>query len=516
MPRGAQAEAPSSPPPAPGRVGWALAAVVLLAVLVRLPYLNQPLVDEQNWRQTDTAAMARNFYEEDMRILYPRVDWRGTTPGYVESEFPLYPYLVALVYRAAGGVDEAWGRAVSLLASVLTVVFLYALGARLFNPAAGLWAGLLYAILPLSVFYGRAFMVEALMILFSVAGIHLFAVWLDTRRPAAFAGAALAVALALLVKIPTLYLGLPLLYLAYRTHGRGLLRRWELYLFAALVLAPAALWYAHAHTLFQETRLTFGIWNRFGYSKFGPLAMRLDPQFYGVLAERIFGIVLTPVGGVLLLAGLLWPPVRAGGWTVHVWVLAIVIYFFVAAEGNRALEYYQLPLVPPAALLGGRVLAEIQWRRLIARTTAGRFLPAPAAMALLVLLIGFLSFTYVRPSYTGHYYYPYFRGGFEIGRRIADKTPPESLLLAVDVDENVSAPFRAQNPALLYYAHRKGWQITPDEATPETIAAYADSGAAYLVAPIGEVMRRAELRDYLQSEHRVVASNERFAAFGLR
>jgi hypothetical protein len=56
-------------------------AIAALCLGLRLVHLGAPLVDEQAWRQTDTAAVARNYYEEGFSFFHPRVDWRGATPG---------------------------------------------------------------------------------------------------------------------------------------------------------------------------------------------------------------------------------------------------------------------------------------------------------------------------------------------------------------------------------------------------------------------------------------------------
>lgn len=37
-----------------------------------------------------------------MNILYPRVDWRGDTPGYVEMEFPALPWVAGGLYHLFG------------------------------------------------------------------------------------------------------------------------------------------------------------------------------------------------------------------------------------------------------------------------------------------------------------------------------------------------------------------------------------------------------------------------------
>lgn len=47
-------------------------------------------------------AVARNFYEEGMNILEPRVDKRGATNGITGMQFPSYEWLVAGSYELFG------------------------------------------------------------------------------------------------------------------------------------------------------------------------------------------------------------------------------------------------------------------------------------------------------------------------------------------------------------------------------------------------------------------------------
>ena len=48
-------------------------------------------------------------------------------------------------------------------------------------------------------------------------------------------------------------------------------------------------------------------------------------------------------------------------------------------------------------------------------------------------------------------------------------------------DDNAGAPARAQSPTLLYYCHRKGWQITPDEFSEDRLDSLAGLGATHFV-----------------------------------
>ena len=111
---------------------WLL-GIIVLGLVVRLFEVGEPLIDKQAWRQADTAAIARNYFEEGYELLWPRVDWRGATSGYVEMNFPLYPFLVSVLYGLWGEANDSLGRLLSSLFSVVTSFVLFLFARRLFD-----------------------------------------------------------------------------------------------------------------------------------------------------------------------------------------------------------------------------------------------------------------------------------------------------------------------------------------------------------------------------------------------
>ena len=331
--------------------------VLALGLALRFVDLQDPLTDKQAWRQTDTAAIARNFYEEGYLLFYPRVDWRGTTPGYVETNFPLYPFVVALLYAVAEGSYEWLGRLVAALCSTAAAALLYWLALRLGMGRLGaLLAALLYLLFPMSIYYGRTFMPEALMILLSVGSLWAFARWIDSGRRWDFALAALLAALCFLVKIPTLYLGFPLVALAWVRWGWHFVLKPALWLYLVLVLVPAILWYWHANLLFEETGLTFGIWNRYGYDKWDH-SLLFTADFYWTLVKRFWQSVYTPAGAVLVLAGLALAPAQRREWTLWVWMGGAGALLLCHPRGQSQIALLPIALCPsggPASRAGAR------------------------------------------------------------------------------------------------------------------------------------------------------------------
>ncbi|HEX5031078.1 MAG TPA: glycosyltransferase family 39 protein [Candidatus Eisenbacteria bacterium] len=437
-----------------------IALVLVLAVALRLVHVSAPILGVHSWRQADTAAMARNFHENGYRFLYPQVDWGGSGPGYVECELPAFPYAVALAYSLFGPW-EGWGRLLAALLSALTAYLLYRLARDAYGDERAALAGaFVFAVLPLSVYYGRAFMPEAAMLCASVAALHAFDRWTTTGSRRWYLLAAAATATACLLKLPCLYLGLPLLYLAWRTWGPGLARRADLWLFLALVLAPVALWYAHAHALYRGGGVTFGIWE-YGSDKWGNWRLVASGGFWnGVLSRSLAERHLTWAGVPLALAGLLLPRRGRRAGLVDWWLLALGVYLVIVARGNYVHEYYQLPFLPPLSIAMGRAIAAAFAPGARRRARAG------AAMALVVAILvlsGTRLASYWRREDPARS--PLYRLARQVDRRI----PPQARIVALDEG----------NPTLLYLAHRKGWHASPGDLAPDSLRARAAEGAMY-------------------------------------
>jgi 4-amino-4-deoxy-L-arabinose transferase-like glycosyltransferase len=501
------------------KIDRVLLIILFVGFSIRLVRLTEPLIGEQAWRQTDTAAIARNYYKEGYDFFSPRVDWRGETDGTVESEFPIYPFTVALFYTVLGGVHEWVGRLLSAVFSIVAAWFLYNLVKRLYDITTSRFATGFFVVSPLFVFYGRAFMPEAMMLACGIGALERFAAWsLDGNRRTLIWSAVL-LAGAALIKPQMLHLGLPLLYLTIERYGKGFWTIPALWGYAAVVLLPTIGWYAYAHTLFERTHLTFGVWGVEGYDKLSNYHLLATWKFYGRLLERCWELIFTPVG-VLLFAGgivLTWKKPawkksdrdRPGENTLLLWLGAVLITILIIPEGNWTLNYYQLPLLPVGAIFVGRSLREIWWSEIWRRRVQSmkpkvrrrRWETQKLVLILLGLIIVGWSAYALTGFYTGRYgaqgFYEYTRAQHELGKELDGLLPGDALCVTADLDANARTPYRSQNPAMLYYLHRKGWQITPEEFKPERLEALTERGAKYFIAPRRMIEQDKEFSDYL-------------------
>ncbi|MFN2527563.1 MAG: ArnT family glycosyltransferase, partial [Candidatus Baltobacteraceae bacterium] len=150
----------------------ALGTILLLALVLRLKGIHNPIIDHPGWRQGDESAIARNFATLQYNPLYPQTDYNGPPPNYVELELQIVPFVAATLYKFFG-VHEIFGRLISIAFSLGTVALLgYFARWLFFDSLTGLMAALLFAIMPGSLYYGRTFTPDTTMVFFLTAALY--------------------------------------------------------------------------------------------------------------------------------------------------------------------------------------------------------------------------------------------------------------------------------------------------------------------------------------------------------
>src|SRR5213078_3922722 len=160
------------------RAKWFLVSIVVAAFVVRLIGIDQPFIDPWSWRQSDVAAIARNYLENGFHFTRPQIDWAGNERGYVGTEFPVLPFVAAIFYKSAG-VQEWIGRIQGVLFFVLALPFFFGLLRRIFGEVIALWATFFYAFAPLSIVASRAFMPDVPSLSLAIIGMYFFLDWVE-------------------------------------------------------------------------------------------------------------------------------------------------------------------------------------------------------------------------------------------------------------------------------------------------------------------------------------------------
>jgi hypothetical protein len=439
-------------------------AIGFVALAIRLIDLNQPFIDDWSWRQSDVAAIARNFSTNGFQFAYPQIDWAGNEPGYVGTEFPILPFLAALIYRVAG--IHAWiGRSQALFLFGLSLPFFFLLMRKLCNGTAACWALIFYSFAPLQIMASRCFMPDVPSLSLSIAGLYLFLRWREVASSSVnsengsrahylfLLASALTISLAILIKIPTVLIGVPLAVLAFERFGSSVFRRGHLWLFGAIALLPSALWYWHAYRISEQF---------YPYHFFGSGGFEIKSfGWYLKIARFTFTSSLTTIFSLVAIAGLFtaWP--QPGRRLFLWWGVTILLFIVAAGYGNRH-PWYQLALVPIAAAFAGnfcRVMADrFRSARLLRQITA----------FLLLSVFGLLSF-----FCTTRIFYRETAANLRLlGLELERTTPSNSVVVVPDYGD----------PTVFYYAERKGWH-------------FMEKSAVYNGHPIDSAMAIADLRD---------------------
>ena len=437
-----------------------------VGVLLRLIQLWMPIVGVHSWRQADTAAMARHFAIANTPIWLPQIDWAGSSTGYVESEFPLYPFLVSRLYQLVG-VQEWLGRGLSLVCSALTIWLVMRLGRRWFGEEEGWWAGLFFAMAPLGVYYGRTFQAEALLLLLGAGCLAAHDLWRTRGVRWALLLSWLCFTGAGLIKvIPLLWLGLPLLMLQLSGDGsaghQGLFRRFQtllrmpgFWLYVGTGLAAIATWYAHAYQLGQSSGLSFGFWG--GGSDRSSLSLLLDLENWFNLSLRVALRLLAIAGVPFLISGIWIGRSFPGGRIAISGLLGLLLCTLATMRSSSIHEYYQLPLLLFACPLMG--LAWQRWQRHRPRWGPRSLICLWMTVSLVVLSVDYWALEQ---------------------RQVQDWMPLALKIREAVPGDNRIVSVTSTDPTLLNLSRRQGWLISSKQLNPERLQQWKDNGASHL------------------------------------
>ena len=398
--------------------------ILLVALGVRLRGITNPLLDDQAWRQADTASMATHMLgrlTDIPSVILPQLNYDGVTPQRVELEFPFLPYLLAWTWTLFGWAD-IWGRLWSVVLSLVTVGGIYDLGRKMFTDRAGLLAAAIYALMPLSIYYGRVVMPEPMAQAWSIWALAMIWRWRNTQEESGIWKAGLLMAGAILAKLPQLMLFPVALLLGFWPLKHKQVA--QLVRYSMIVLIPPMVYYLWVHfqvassSQFVSGILTGQVVN----------TSNLDWKLLSKNIRRGFTDSILLLSGVGMSRLIFFrSPARMA---LLVWGGIGGLYIGVVCA-RIPLDYYLVPILPLAALLGAYALDRI------------RNLPVTVIGIVLLVFINRSSYTYLTPKYQWNQEY------LSQARWIKDHTSASSILVLSD-----------PAPMTFYYAHRVGFRLS--------------------------------------------------------
>ncbi len=436
-----------------------LTLILLTFALLHLPGITHPPLDEHSWRQSDTAAVARNFAEESPNILYPRIDMRNQYSGITGMEFPLYNYGIFGIDTIFG--YQNWhGRIISLIMSLVGLAAFAKFIELRYTRRISLAATFTLALMPLWFYFSRNIQPDVSMVSLALVSLYCAQRYKKTHSRGLIYLAFGALTLACLVKIPALFVVPPLLVVfgASVFDVKNFLT-WRLAGFTLVMGFLLAGWYWHSAQISAHYGLGQYYYGDLDLHK--SLALLKHGEFYRILAFYILPLKASTfiIVGCLGL-GALWSAIRRDLLPL-VWLASIAIFLIIFANKSFYHNYYSLPIIPPIALLtalGLRWLYQIFRRenKTLALGLVGAF----------SLSLIWVSYHRTLPLYTLH------TPEFATLESQADKVSSRG--------DSVITNYGG-NPLMLFFSHRKGWSLLDTQLTPSIIAHLHQLGAHYII-----------------------------------
>ncbi|MBI2025910.1 MAG: glycosyltransferase family 39 protein [Candidatus Levybacteria bacterium] len=228
----------------------------VLGFIFRLYRFDSPIADWHSWRQADTSVVSRNFVQNGFNLLHPKFDDLSNVPsgidnpqGYRFVEFPIYNLFQGFFYKSLGVFTlEEWGRLVSIIASMLSALFIYLIVKKRFGASAGFLSLIFFLFLPFNIYFSRTILPDPSMVMAVLGGIYFFGLWLDNiekndrKKWLYFIFSLVLTSISFLLKPYALFFTLPIFYLSFEKFGIKLFKRWQLWVFGIVSVIPLILW----------------------------------------------------------------------------------------------------------------------------------------------------------------------------------------------------------------------------------------------------------------------------------
>ncbi len=492
------------------RLVWIV--IFLIGFIVRSTHIFQP-IDTDSWREADVATMAKNFYQNGTDIFHPQIAYGGSGPGYVESEFQLYSYLIATSYKIFG-FWEPTGRVISFLFSLATMLVFFRLSEYLLDSRAAIVSSLFFSVSPILMVMSVAIQPETLMFFFYVCSAYTFIRWLDGDSKKFYWLTIIFTALALLCKITSANIGFFFLVLIINNKGWKFLLKPKVIILGALSIIPAALWYWYGHRFYVLYGNSLGISNQYSFIGWDFFTSR--KLITGLIKNEVSNVWTLAGPFIILLALIYTKVIKKEGFLSAFWWFAAASLFYIIISRSAAENwawYYHIFSIPSASILLGISVVELynnyfQKVNLSKTTGSSRdtFMRKRIIGSLFLLSISFFflfTFIYLTTTKPSLYKTSKF---YSCKERLKQIIPKDSLILTNGGQgrDEFGNSLAYEIGYFFYWLDRKGFSIKIEDLSVQNILSFKENGAAYFVAEEDKIKSVPGLDDELKKNFKPI------------
>lgn len=422
---------------------------ILIFFLIRMVGItNPPLETGHGWRQSLTCMIARNFVETDNNILYPRIDYSGSSADIIGSEFPFFNYLIYLV-SLIFGYSHWYGRLINLVVSSAGVYYFYLLVKKIcsqtvaFNAAIILLTSIWFA-------FSRKIMPDTFSVSLVIIGLYYCYNYLEKGKTLFAVLFFIFVTLGVLCKIPALSLMAAVAVILFIKEIPAK-RKLIVIIISVISFIIVCIWY-----FYWVPHLVDLYHNQLYFSKgIAEGLNEIKPYIFDFLEKFYFSSLYSYIAFVCCLAGVYFV-IRSREKYLKTGLIMISLAFFVFIIKTGTVfpthNYYIIPFTPLMAFFAGYAISKLPVKYF--------YIP--------LILISIEAIANQQHDF-------FIKGSNKYiltVEEIADKTTSSKDIIVIN---------GGQGPRDIYFTHRKGWTIGNDKVNESDLKNYKEAGAKYLI-----------------------------------
>ena len=316
---------------------------IFLFFLIRMiGIINPPLEVSHNWRQSYTNMLARNFYEVDPNILYPRIDMTEGESGITGAEFPLFNYIIYIFFKIFG-LNHWMAGCINLVVSSLGIYFFFLIVRRIKGERLAFFSAMIL-LSSLWFVFSRKIMPDTFSVSLVMAGLWFMLRFLDYHKTRDWIFFTLLIILGTLVKIPaSALLGVLIIPVLMKQYSHSIKIR--IIISGLLSLGAIYLWYFYWVPHLIET---------YGFPLYFPRTFKEGFieifQYWPDTSEKFYFAALQSFAGTLAFIFGLIAAIRNKDKLMLAILLSVFALFFVFMVKAGLIfsthDYYMIPFVP--------------------------------------------------------------------------------------------------------------------------------------------------------------------------
>lgn len=216
--------------------------------------LLSPPISVTIFRQTQTAMQTENFVKEGFSLSGLYLGINGHDKYMLVLEFPIYNFVVGLLFSIFNH-NPFWGKIISLMSSVITMVVFYRLVKSTFDDSIAFYSALFFILTPVGILMYTSFQPDALGLMFMMCAIFLLNQWRFSFKIKIFALFSISLLFCGLCKFPLLVPYIPICAtMFFFPKGKFRFPKFlEILIITILFLFPFVFWYLYRAQLTDPT-----------------------------------------------------------------------------------------------------------------------------------------------------------------------------------------------------------------------------------------------------------------------